>query len=226
LFCIRGVAAALSVIAVAMMIAAWSGTGILSGLTAVPVLGWLVRTHWTVPAFLAALVLIPDIETSKARAHVITIAVCALMPFTLWNAYERLWYERMFPEKVRLAGTLAIGSESDPLFGRRSCGAAAFWLDPAALDDIRRQGLAFFSDAREAAGGPRRDYTPWAATPMPKGTFWEGGWHGLHCAGLGRGWRDIIHHGAQQPGGFYARGSSRDLLVLPDAGIAVLVYDH
>ncbi|HEX8663293.1 MAG TPA: hypothetical protein VF744_04615 [Beijerinckiaceae bacterium] len=154
------------------------------------------------------------------------LPVCALMPCALWNAYERLWYERMFPEKVRLAGTLAIGGLSASFGGGGGCGIAAFWLDPATRDDIGRQGLAFFRDAHEAAGGERRTYTPWAATPMPKGTFAEGGWYGLDCADLGRGLRNAIYHGAQQPGGFFARGSSRDLLVLPAAGIAAFVYYH
>lgn len=101
-----------------------------------------------------------------ARGYWRRIAVLAAALAGLTACDDFVYWEG--DELPRRLGTPTLLSSASEYYGRESCVYAVFRLQPAVLEAIRRDGLAFLGDdTHPASEHPRNRYGPWQATPYP-----------------------------------------------------------
>lgn len=154
-----------------------------------------------------------------------TLSIIAGLIALAWlgiGVAQRQFYANRMPAKLELGWRYWHAAEG--LLG--DCGVAAFSLSDKTIASIRREGLAFFSDAQVARNVKDLYYKPWQRTPLsgdPAADAYTP--IGLHCAnGLDSNLRRSAVDGIRKPGSYYSGSGKRMLILLPDDGVVLLAY--
>lgn len=140
-----------------------------------------------------------------------------------FKGMEREHFRQVLPGRIEPAGLVLI----DGISGfREGCGVAVWRLGEASAAGLRREGLAYLRDARQARGhdDAYHGYGPWQATPLPEAQNSEG-WLPLGCADAEPALQERILRAAQAPGGYYSEKPEGVLLVLHGERLIVYGYD-
>ena len=170
----------------------------------------------------------------RMRIFVIAVLISVLAYFVYQHCVAS-FYRRALPNALETTSSVTWGSDvgwSNIILPirREACGAVVFQLTADTIEKIQKQGIAFFSEARQGRGNARDNsyrysYAAWQATPAPSEWFGDGAVAGsMSCAGFGARRMQAIKDGATGVGGFFTTGSNVQLIVLPSEQIVVFTY--
>lgn len=103
-------------------------------------------------------------------------------------------------------------------------GAYAISLTDKTIDEIRREGLRFFSDINDSSSRAKSEYFQgeWKPTPIPDWFHSEGAVPNLDCGEkYSWFWPKGIVEALDRPGSYYLGKGGRSLYVIPDLGLLV-----
>lgn len=142
------------------------------------------------------------------------------------------FYKGMVPAKIQVAGRYYIGGKTDIWSG--GCGIAAFTLSDSTVEQIKRQGLSFFSDARFGLGkrligeDAKSEYKEWEETPIDPESFSNGILPGgFECApNAGHRWLSEIRKSLEDKGSYWTINQHSGVLyVIPNMKLVIFAYE-
>jgi hypothetical protein len=173
-------------------------------------------------------------RTSRWQTVLGAVLVIALISWVALGILEANHYRKLIPRELQVLEPVLIDSNAniDTLIGAilirpELCGAAIFRLSPATLQQIERDGLAFFEKVNGAGpGGAPQAYRGWQSGPLPHDWTRNGLWSGLLCTDLSPGMVKQLNAAAAEPDAFYTHsvGGGNELVVLPNPGWVVFTY--
>lgn len=170
------------------------------------------------------------------RLRIFGIAVLTfVLAYCVYQDCVASFYRKALPSVLATTSNVTWGSDigwSDIILPIRheACGAVVFQLTPDTIEKIQKQGIAFFSEARQGRGSSPKNryyysYAAWQPTPAPTDWFGDGAVTGsMSCAGFGAMRMETIRDSATRAGGFFTTRSNVQLIVLPNEEIAILTY--
>lgn len=157
----------------------------------------------------------------KKQAYLV-LAMAALSPFVAYKAFQYYWFSKVLPPQIGITYPISINEESGFLEG---CGTAAFKVSDETLEEIKRDGLKFFTEATHGRGHANESYykyEEWKETPVPSSWTNEGSW--MLCSSLSNETHAKIVAAAKQKGAYYTTKHEGQLILIPSLGYVVFTF--
>ncbi len=169
------------------------------------------------------------IEDKKRKLRLpLILAILVSGLYAAFYIIETKHYKSLIPKSIETTWLpIAIDGDKHILSG---CGSAAFHLKKLTVDNIKSNGLTFFSNAIQVSSwqifdkNRREKQYHWQETPLPD-SFFADGWRFGCDSSFSKTRKHAIVEKSQVKGSYYTNiNESGWLLVLPDLEMVMYIY--
>jgi hypothetical protein len=145
----------------------------------------------------------------------------AASPYIAYKSFEFFSFVSAIPSAIEVSYPISI---EDNFGFREGCGVAVFKMSNKTISSIEKNGINFFSEAKQARGHIDSYYYKYGP--------WERIWSELDselplfsCSSVGNGLKNEILSAIEKNGAYYTTKQEAVLVVIPSLGYVIFSYN-